>query len=386
MNKEFQELIEEAKKIRLDDKEKNSIRQFLFSFINSNTVRKESDFRLKNIKPETAWSELDNLKKAGIFYSLRFLLKPMAIILIIALVVGGGASVAAENALPGDLLYSIKVNVNEEVKTFFAFSEEAKAKAEAKIAEERLEEAAKLVAESRLNAETRAQIEVNFEKSADRVEARVEKMKAEGKTRAALEVTSDFEAALEAHERILGRLIEINSDIQAHIVSIRAKVELRLRAVEEDKEKTEEDVREQSGPEVKAAAEGKFNASTNKIAEVRAFIGQAKTSIGTEATAQAEAKLKVAESTVAEGRAKFEAGAYGEAFILFQEAHKVAQEAKLMVKTQQELKLEIKLRNDNRVDEEKSKVESEGEVKVKIRLFGSPTSSPSPSPSLSPTP
>lgn len=385
MDKNFQELIEEAKKVKLDEKEKNSIRQFLLSFINNNPVRKEPDFRLKNIKPETAWSSSNNFKKAGIFYSLRFLLRPMTILLIIALAIAGGSSVAAENALPGDLLHLVKVNVNEEIKTFFAFSEEAKAKAETKIAGERLEEAAELAAEGRLNAEIRTKIEANFEKSADRVEARVEKMKAEGKIRAALEATSNFEAALEAHEKILERLIEINNDVRAHIIPIRTKVELRLRAVEEDKEKTKEDIKEQSGPEVKAAAEGKLTAANNKIAEVRAFIDRTKVSLGTEATAQVEAKLKVAENTVAEGRAKFEAGAFGEAFVLFQEAHQIAQEAKLMVETRQELKLEIKLESDEE-DEEETKIKSEGELKIKVRLFGSPTSSSSPSPSPSPTP
>lgn len=386
MNKEFQELVEEAKKIRLDEKEKNSIRQFLLSFINDNSVRKEAVSRLKNIKPETAWSESDSFKKAGIFYSSRFLLKPMTIILIIALVVGGGASVAAENALPGDLLYSVKVKVNEEVKTFFAFSEEAKAKAETKIAERRLEEAAKLAAEGKLNIKTRAQIEANFEESADRIEARVEKMKAEGKTRAALEATSNFEAALKAHERILGRLIEINSNAQTHIVPIKAKVEFRLKAVEGDKEKTEKAVKEQSGPEVKAAAEGKLIAATNKIIEVRTFIDRIKTSLGAEDTVQAEAKLKVAENTLAEGKTKLEAGAYGEAFALFQEAHQISQEAKLMVEAQQELKLEIKLKNENREDENENKVESKGELEIKIRLFRSPTPFPSLSPSPSSTP
>lgn len=375
MNKEFQELIEKAKKIKLDEKEKNSIRQFLLSFINNNSVRKEAVPRLKNIEPETAWSEPDNFKKAGIFYSLRFLLKPMTIVLIIALVIGGGASFAAENALPGDLLYSVKVNVNEEIKTFLAFSNEAKAKVEAKIAEERLKETAKLVAKGQLNADTRAQIEANFEEFADRVEARVEKMMVEGKTRAALEATSNFEAALHAHEIILEKLAEVNADtsVSVHIIPIKAKVELRLKAVEEEKEKTEKDVEKQSGPEVKAAAEGKLKAAINKIAEVETFIDRVKASLGAEATVQAEDKLKVAENTLAEGKTKLEAGVYGKAFTLFQEALQIAQEAKLMLKTQQELKLEIKLENENRGDENENKLESKDEVEIKIRLFGSPT-------------
>lgn len=39
----------------------------------------------------------------------------MQIALLIALLLGGGTSIAAQNALPGDMLYSVKVNGDMDV-------------------------------------------------------------------------------------------------------------------------------------------------------------------------------------------------------------------------------------------------------------------------------
>lgn len=403
MTKKFEELIKEAKEVKLGQKEKVSIRHFLLSLIEKNPVRENGFNRHKAvIKPEAptvepgslegsaAWSKLNIFNKAGILFSLRFRLNKMAIVLIVALLIAGGATVSAENALPGDILFPVKISVNEKARALFALSDEAKAKVEVKLAERRLEEAAKLAAEGRLNADAGAQVELNFEEFADRVETRIEKMKVEGKANAALEATSNFEAALEAHKAILEKLVEIkaDTDVGVNLIPIKAVVELKLKEANESKVKVEKEIKGQVGADVKAAAEGKLTAATNKLAEARAFIDRAKADLGAEAAAKAEAKLKAAESALAEGKTKLEAGAFGEAFILFQEAHRIAQEAKLKVENQQELKLELKFESDEEMDEEeikgKTKIESEGELKIKIRFFGSPSSSPSPSPSPTP--
>lgn len=363
MNKEFEKIIEEAKKIRLEKDDKNSIRNFLMSFIEKNPVRQEEFLRhQKEIKPVGAWSNYLTryLTRNFDISTYRNLLRPMTLILIIALVVGGGASVAAENSIPGDVLFPVKVEVNERVMTFLAFSDEAKVKVEAKKAERRLEEAVKLSAEGRLNAEASAKIEDNFEKFADRVEARIEKLKAEGKAEAALEATSNFEAALQAHEEILGRISELKANGGVIVAPIKARIQIKLDEIKKDKEAVEAEVEIKAGANVEAAAEGKMTAAENKINEVKAFIEKAKAELGTDATVKAEARLRIAEEKFAQGKAKFEAGAHGEAFVLFQESMKAAQEAKLLVRAEQFIDLKV-----------------EG---VRIRLFGSPTASPSPSP------
>ena len=129
----------------------------------------------------------------------------MPIILIIALVASGGVSFAAENSLPGDALYPIKLSVNENVRAGFTFGSEAKAAYDAKRAEKRLIEAEKLAAEGRLSADAQAQVEANFERFADRVEARIEAI-AQKQPEKAAAIAAQFEAALEAHGAVLAKL------------------------------------------------------------------------------------------------------------------------------------------------------------------------------------
>lgn len=46
----------------------------------------------------------------------------MTLGLIILIILGGSVSVAAENSLPGDALYSIKTNINENVRSMVEVS------------------------------------------------------------------------------------------------------------------------------------------------------------------------------------------------------------------------------------------------------------------------
>lgn len=83
--------------------------------------------------------------------------------LLIAVFVGGGVSYAAEGALPGEVLYPIKVHVNESVRETLALSSEAKANVEADIASRRVEEAKELAVQGILSTSTVAELKVTFE-------------------------------------------------------------------------------------------------------------------------------------------------------------------------------------------------------------------------------
>ncbi len=137
----------------------------------------------------------------------------MPIILIIALLVGGGVSVAAEQSLPGDALYPIKISLNESVRGGLSLSSEAKANYEVTKAEKRLVEAEELAAEGKLDTEAQAQIEANFDRFAERVAARIEEVKKDD-PEAAAGIAARFETALSAHEAILAKLA-VNADAAA---------------------------------------------------------------------------------------------------------------------------------------------------------------------------
>jgi hypothetical protein len=141
----------------------------------------------------------------------------MIIGIIIAVVLAGGASFAAENSLPGDILYPVKIHVNEEVRAVVALDAEAKIRAAERRALLRLEEAEKLEAKGKLDAEVTAEIAARFKEHAEALSAKLEKVHAEGQA----EVHSNFESAIEAREAILIKLSERSAEINAVLGKIR---------------------------------------------------------------------------------------------------------------------------------------------------------------------
>lgn len=85
-------------------------------------------------------------------------------IVIVALVVllSGGVSIGAQNSLPGDALYPVKIDVNEKIGSWFNFSEKAKANFDGELALKRLDEAKRLEAKGQLDAETKAELNEAF--------------------------------------------------------------------------------------------------------------------------------------------------------------------------------------------------------------------------------
>jgi predicted transglutaminase-like cysteine proteinase len=250
---------------------------------------------------------------------------------------------AAQSSLPGSALYGWKVNVNEEVRASLAVSGESKAEMDADRAGERLSEAEKLSVEESVDAQTRTDIEMNFKAFADRTQARIKAL-ADVDARAAADVASNFEFALNAHEKVLARLEATDSESNSELRDLQAEVDSELRDTVKLRTDAETKIRaEGRGPEVKAAAEGKITAATNVIAEVTAFINAKKNSLSADAVAKAEARLAVAQSLLDQANAKLTAGAYADAFILGNQTVRTAQGAKLLIEAEGDLEVDLHL-------------------------------------------
>jgi len=73
---------------------------------------------------------------------------------LLFVIAGTGTVSAAQGALPGDLLYPIKVSVNEKVEVALAPTPAAKAEVQVRLAERRVDEARELSARGRLDKKT----------------------------------------------------------------------------------------------------------------------------------------------------------------------------------------------------------------------------------------
>lgn len=95
--------------------------------------------------------------------------------LVVFIFTGVGVTNAAERSLPGDVLYPVKINVNEKVKSAVAFTPKSKAKVEEGKVIRRLDEAKALVEKGEFKTEKRDQLEKEVEKSAEFIIATKEK-------------------------------------------------------------------------------------------------------------------------------------------------------------------------------------------------------------------
>lgn len=157
MDKRFKEIIKKAKGVTLTKTEKIHGRARLLAMIRG----------------------VEAVALPAVRHSWTFrLARPIMAGFLITAILGGGVSFASENSLPGDLLYPIKVSVNEEVRAALAVNDESKADWEARRAERRFEEAVRLAAEERLDDKLEASVEEAIERHAKKAEERMAKAEA----------------------------------------------------------------------------------------------------------------------------------------------------------------------------------------------------------------
>lgn len=290
----------------------------------------------------------------------------MSVFLIIALVLAGTGSLsfASENALPGDQLYPVKVNINEGARAFLSFSGEGKAELAIERVERRLEEAEKLALEGKLEESIGGSLEARLRNHLGKVNELALRLEEKGNTEAAADVRSHLESSLEAHARILAELKAKYASEALDRIAV-------LVAAEEDvaeaaRVKAETDLTAKAQPDVQAAAEGKLSAAEAKFAEVQAFLENQKEKRGSVA-GQAQTSLEGSAVLIADGKAELEEGDFGQAFVSFQQAMRTAQEAKLLSKASSELKLDLQTNTNTNAEsnnENGTKINTESETEV----------------------
>ncbi|MDO8518409.1 MAG: DUF5667 domain-containing protein [bacterium] len=142
MNKFFKHIEKETKHIRLSDAEKGVMRARLHEAMGVSVQPRATR------SPYTHWF---------------FMSRSFAFALVLAVLVGGGTTFAAEGSLPGDLLYPVKIHVSEQVETALALSPKAKVAVNTKLAQRRITEVEVLAVRGTLDANITAQAEEDFD-------------------------------------------------------------------------------------------------------------------------------------------------------------------------------------------------------------------------------
>ena len=131
----------------------------------------------------------------------------MPLALLLLLLVGGGTTgIVAEKSLPGDVLYPVKIHINENFESAVAFTAKSDAEVSVKHAAKRLAEAQKLKEKGELSSEQSIELANSFKNEVKIINENVEKVRSKGDSESADKIDSDFEKDIKEYSEIVGIL------------------------------------------------------------------------------------------------------------------------------------------------------------------------------------
>lgn len=307
------------RKLRLSDEERQDIRDRLILGLNF-SVRKSEAGRHYTQWPLTVLF----LNHKSMFVS---------IVVAVALVLSGATGVAAENALPGDALYSFKTQVNERVRSAFAVGADHEAELQAGLAGHRLREAALLAAKGELSKDLRARMAERFEHHVRKTKQLIERLEAQGNNEAAARLEATLEAQIEANAALLDKL---ENGSKADVKELKERVEALRVDLRVMKERAHAELKAKldTKPQAEQAAQVRQDVVGKQIEKIKEFLNNAEASadVSADVLAKAKADIADAEKFYAEGKSAAGEGTFVEAIRNFNQAHKEAVEAKVFIK------------------------------------------------------
>ena len=232
-----------------------------------------------------------------------------AFAVVFVLILGGGTAAAAEGALPGDILYPVKVYVNEEMRATLTVSPKAKADWAVDRAERRLEEAATLVLSGKLDDATRAELDTNLDAHVKIASENRIRLEDDNDAVGASEVDTNIQAVLIARENILdGKLAAkaaVRPETAAFVMAASAPAETARAA---------------AGGGSDVETKGHRTAAKARIEAAKKFLGRSDARLSPGARVQIETSLKEAAKAFSSGEVDVSQGKEVEASSHFDSA------------------------------------------------------------------
>ncbi|MBI5138179.1 MAG: hypothetical protein HZA95_00045 [Candidatus Vogelbacteria bacterium] len=348
-----------ADNIKLSSTEKQKMRNELLAFMRENPAKAD-----QYEKYALGYSDRTF---GSVFYLFRSNRMRMAsAFVMILLLIGGGVSYAAEGALPGDVLYSVKVSLNEPILTAMASSAKEKASVAVKLAVRRLEEVEALATGKKLDFDTEDILTKQFEAFADKADEHSVKLAERTEDRAdAAELSTRLEVALNAHEQILSKIIEKETASSSKIVKVKEKVRSRIDRSVMNRINVEAKVGTDPREEAFESAKKRLKSAENALIEAeKKYIEQKSEQVNGEQkmmyNVETETELDAAKEKLIEGKMKLEANNSAEAFSLFGDADRGAEGVKLKLDLETNIRLGSEQKRDEIEKEKKSSPPTKG--------------------------
>ncbi len=333
MNKESQtkEYLEKLNEIKLSQISRDRISNNLLEYARFHSVNTEG-VRIDN--PSRSIEQVP--QRTSILN--RFLnLKHMTAALLIAIMIGGGTSFAARDAVPGDVLYPVKIEVNENVKSALAVSSESEARLQAHLVETRLAEAEKLATEGKLTKEASTDLSSRIKSHFEMMVINNLEVEADGDYRTSVEVRSSVEGAFRSYASVL-------SDLNVNVVGNEGSSLITQIKGYAD---TTADAQVKATTSVSADMKSQISATLadveESLKETQRELTKQKIKLSAEAYARLEAKLAEALELHAEAEASLRAEVYQQAYTASHTAMRILSEIKSSLNSMVNLSGESKL-------------------------------------------
>ena len=352
MNRFLEKLRGNKEQVFLPESSKQRIRNAVAAFVREHPVVSET--------------VVHPTQQRSFFMHVRaFFARPMFIpaLVVLLFVAGAGTTLAAHDAMPGDMLYPVRINVTEKVFTGVVLSEESKAQAHVELFEDRLDEAVALTAEDKMTSEVALKLETLFDTYESNARKRIHKLEDKGNTAAAEALSARLEAIVDTHERILSRMEN------KHSAELRTSLKAKLEQRKTEAQTTKPEQKDTSASEQeKKSAENKINAAATILANAGVYIGKHGDGVTAESKAHAENTLAEAQELLDKARHQLQRGETHEAFLTAQSAIRVSQEAKTVLRLDSKFQVHVNVNSNTNTSHSSGKVEGVSNTEQRGRI------------------
>lgn len=295
----------------------------------------EKDFRREQLRAFMNVSE----KRAPIVSPFFNYLRYSFVGLLVFLVSGTGVSFAAEGALPGDLLYPIKLNVTEPLIGTFAITSKDRAEYEADLADKRLVELALASSQQDVSPEDAGGALQSFSEHLSQAHKEIATVREDSVTDA-LRVASTIQSSLEAHSVILEQLDTLDSATSTTIRTVSDQIESSLDTNEAVIASLSKELSSTEGSELTEALDDAQKELANSVEGVERAVSE-NPSLDSKDRAIVTAGLAQVTQLSTEAQKKETAGDIDESILLYTKADQKADELQTLIEADKNLGVDI---------------------------------------------
>ncbi len=333
--RKYRSFLERAKSIRLSKSEKDEIRANLHALM----AREPISGHVRDVSLVNHVTQWSKQAISMVFSLIKQHGMPVVIVLLITLIAGGGVSYASESALPGTVLYPVKIHINEGVQSVFMVSSERRGAWEAELLNRRLQEAELLAYNNRFTGSAKTEVESLIRLQSQKLRKLAQVLLDRGEVNIASVVSTNLEIPLRVHEVLLQRLAVTAPENQDEdIQSLATALSVEKREVEKVRADLESKEHVLLGGNRVAAVQGKLVSSANTLRRVQNAFSKTENTLGDGTISDVKAKLSLADGLRSEGAEALEDNDLERAYESFQGAIRLGREAQLLVESEKKLR------------------------------------------------